>query len=78
MLGKVGILCEVCKEDKLTRLCDYATGTGIVTSENFQEVTQTCDKKMCNKCAVILWANCEVCPEHADEIKRKLLKVAYL
>lgn len=67
-------LCEVCKKVEYTRLCDHATGTGVVTSIDFQEITETCDKKMCNKCATPLWDNCEVCPEHADEIRNKLFK----
>lgn len=66
-------LCEVCNQREHTRLCDYATGTGIVTSADFQEVTITCDKKMCVKCAVNLWINCDVCPDHAERIKSKLL-----
>lgn len=67
-------LCEVCNKEKHSQLCDFATGTGIMTSTNFRELTETCDKKMCRACAVSLWINCEVCPEHADEIKKKLLK----
>lgn len=65
-------LCEVCREHEYTRLCDYAEGTGIVTSVDFQEMTETCDKKICSKCAVNLWANCDVCPDHAEQVKKKL------
>jgi hypothetical protein len=65
-------LCEVCNKRKHTRLCDYATGTGVVTSVVFQEITKTCDKKLCNECAISLWANCDVCPDHADQIMSKL------
>ncbi|QDX95439.1 hypothetical protein EEL32_11355 [Brevibacillus laterosporus] len=68
------MLCEVCNKREHTRLCDYATGTGVVTSVNFQELTITCDKKMCKECAVSLWANCEVCPDHAVQVKGKLLQ----
>ncbi len=68
-------LCEVCNQREYTRLCDYANGTGIVTSIDFQELTETCDKKMCNECAVSLWTNCEVCPDHAKDIIRKLIDV---
>jgi len=68
-------LCEVCGEQESTSLCDYATGTGITTSSSFQEITETCDKRMCKECSVKLWANCDVCPDHAKEIKNKLEKV---
>ncbi|MEK4149050.1 hypothetical protein NST02_18465 [Robertmurraya sp. FSL W8-0741] len=67
-------LCENCNERKSTKLCDYAVGTGIVTSIDFQELTETCDKKLCRKCAINIWANCDVCPEHAEQIKEKLSK----
>ncbi len=64
--------CEVCGEQEYTQLCDYANGSGIITSVDFQELTSTCDKKMCRKCAVNIWANCELCPEHAQSVKNKL------
>lgn len=66
-------LCEVCNKRVYTKLCYYAVGTGIVTSIDFQELTDTCDKKLCPECAVTLWTNCDVCPEHARDVKRKLL-----
>ena len=65
-------LCEVCHERHYSKLCDHATGTGIVTSLDFQEMTVTCDKKLCIECAVTIWANCDVCPDHAKEVKTKL------
>ncbi|MED1946047.1 MULTISPECIES: hypothetical protein [Brevibacillus] len=46
-------LCEVCNKREHTRLCDYEVGSGIVTSVDFQELTETCDKKMCDECAVV-------------------------
>lgn len=65
-------LCEVCHKRPYTKLCDHAAGTGIVTSIDFQELTETCDKKLCSECAVTVWANCDLCPEHAMEVKNKL------
>lgn len=65
-------LCEVCKKNNYSQLCDYATGSGIVTSIDFRELTSTCDKKLCRKCAIALWANCEVCPDHAVVVKKRL------
>ncbi len=29
---------------------------------------------MYKECAVSLWANCEVCPDHTEQVKRKLLQ----
>lgn len=66
-------LCEVYHKNEFTQLCDYATGSGIVTSIDFQELSFTCDKKMCKDCATQLWHNCEVCPKHAKEIKYNLI-----
>lgn len=68
-------LCESCKKREHTSLCDYATGTGIVTSVKFQEITATCDKKLCSECAVKLWDNCDVCPDHAEKIKNTLISI---
>lgn len=65
-------LCEECKKRPYTQLCDFASGSGIVTSVNFKELTQTCDKKLCRECAVNLWADCDVCPEHAQHVRTKL------
>lgn len=67
-------LCEICNEREHTRLCDYATNTGIVTTVDFQEMTEGCDKKLCADCAVSLWADCDVCPDHANQIKIRLLE----
>jgi hypothetical protein len=61
--------CEVCQKKPYTKLCDHATGTGINSSGNrFREFTVTCDKKMCDDCAVYLWADCDLCPDHANEV----------
>lgn len=67
-------LCEICNKHEHIRLCDFATGTGIITSANFREITVTCVKKICANCAVRIWADCDVCPEHAKEVKNKLSK----
>jgi hypothetical protein len=67
-------LCEVCNKQEHTRLCDYEVRSGIVTSVDFQELTETCDKKMCDECATSLWPNCDVCPEHAEHVKKKLFR----
>lgn len=67
-------LCEVCNKREHTRLCDYEVGSGIVTSVDFQELTETCDKKLCTTCAVQLWADCDICPDHAEQVKKKLFR----
>lgn len=66
-------LCEVCNKKEYTKLCDHAEGTGIITSVDFEELTRTCDKKLCSECATNIWVNCDLCPEHAEEVKKKLL-----
>lgn len=68
-------LCEVCNQREHTQLCDFAIGTGIVTSLDFQELTSTCDKKLCKECAITLWANCDICPDHAKVVKNRVLNV---
>lgn len=67
-------LCEICNKREHTQLCDYATGTRVVTSIDFQELIETCDKKMCHECAVNIWKDCDVCPEHAEQVRVKLSK----
>ncbi len=69
-------LCEVCKINEATILCDYQMGSGIVTSKDFKELTHTCDKRLCSNCAIRLWADCDVCPEHAEVIRKKLLSLS--
>lgn len=65
-------LCEVCRKREHKKLCDHATNSGIITSSDFQELTKTCDKKMCNECAITLWPNCDICPDHAEEVRDQL------
>lgn len=67
--------CEVCQIREYSQLCDFGEGTGIITSIDFQELTSTCDKKLCRECAINLWSNCDVCPEHAEIIKNKLVNL---
>ena len=64
--------CEVCKVHESTKLCDFASGNGIVTTVNFRELTETCDKKLCTDCAVNVWANCDLCPDHAKDVTIRL------
>lgn len=67
-------LCEVCKKRHYTKLCDFAVGSGIISSSrNFAELTRTCDKKLCDKCAVNIWTDCDICPGHAEEVRNKLI-----
>lgn len=73
-MSKTVELCEVCKRRKHTKLCDFATFAGIVSTADFRPLTQTCDNKICDKCAVGLWADCDICPDHAKELKKILLK----
>lgn len=68
----MGKLCEVCKEREYTQLCDFGVGSGIVTSVDFQELTDTCDKKMCKDCATKIWHNADLCPEHAIEVHNNI------
>lgn len=65
-------VCQACRKRGHTKLCDFATGSGIVTSRNFSELTITCDKKLCDECAVNIWKECDICPDHAEEVKSKL------
>lgn len=68
------ILCEVCGEREYTQLCDHSVGTAIITSANFNKpIAQTCDRKLCKSCAVKLWVDCDVCPEHASELIETLV-----
>lgn len=67
-------LCEVCYEREHTQLCDHSVGRPIITSANFNlPLAHTCDKKLCKRCAVNIWINCDVCPEHASELIEKLV-----
>lgn len=71
-----GKLCEVCNEHEYTHMCDFGVGSGIISSSyNFKKLTSTCDKKLCKKCAINLWVDSDVCPEHARIIKAKLVNV---
>lgn len=66
-------MCEICHKNKFTQLCDYDFGSGIITSIDFQELTNTCDKRLCKECATTIWHNCDVCPEHAKQLQINLI-----
>jgi hypothetical protein len=69
----IALICEICRKKEVTKLCDYAVGSGVVTSRDFQELPETCDKQMCSECATNVWFNCELCPEHANEVRSMLI-----
>lgn len=57
------ISCNICRKRKATLLCDMPIGRsqtmhvrnldGTTDSENsFKEYTQTCDREICEKCAI--------------------------
>lgn len=64
-----------------TKLCDIIISVqryvghpprvnGIIDPETPMEYKHTCDKPMCEKCAVHLNDNFDICPDHYKEIKR--------
>lgn len=67
-------LCEICGEREYSQLCDHSVGAAIITSANFNKpIAATCNKKLCKKCAVNLWIDCDVCPDHANQLIEKLV-----
>ena len=62
-VGTVGVIvctrgryiakCQVCKKRPHTKLCDFPRGDG-----------RTCDKKLCDGCAVVVNKEPDYCPEH--------------
>ena len=63
--------CEICKIRKAKRLCDYVVDE-VWTSIDFQKHAITCDKKLCEKCAVRLGGETDFCPKHAAEARKRL------
>ncbi|MEK5209611.1 hypothetical protein [Psychrobacillus sp. FSL H8-0510] len=64
--------CQACRVNRYTQLCDFGIGSGITTSIDFKELVTTCDRKLCKSCAIHLWSDCDVCPEHASIVNKKL------
>ena len=53
--GRPPALCEVCRNNRHTKLCDFPTGR-----------KRTCDKKLCGQCAHHSAPDLDYCPEHKD------------
>lgn len=55
--GRAGALCSACGKRPHTKLCDFPlTGT---------KAGHTCDRKLCNACAVPRGRDVDYCPTHA-------------
>lgn len=63
-------LCHACNKKPHTKICDHAVGSGIYA--DLKEIPTTCDMFLCDDCATSLWNDCDLCPEHTQEVKKKL------
>lgn len=59
-------LCQTCRKKPHTKLCDFPAGDG-----------KTCDKRLCDGCAVHVGPDADHCPDHTtekpvEEIRRNL------
>jgi len=66
--------CVVCRKRKATILCDFVVDE-YWTSIDFQTHAQTCDRQLCEKCAVHLGGRTHFCPKHAREAKERLKRI---
>ena len=66
-----------------TKLCDFVLGTarwaghppryitgGIHNSESPMSHIMTCDRPICDKCAIHINESFDICPKHYEEIKK--------
>jgi hypothetical protein len=53
---RFGSLCEFCRNQYVSKLCDFATGKN-----------KTCDAGMCDKCATNVGRNRDYCPAHKHQ-----------
>lgn len=63
--------CEFCKKRKATRLCDFVVGE-FWTSIDFKTKRFTCDKPICDECALKLNDHFDFCPTHKEHVKKLL------
>lgn len=63
--------CDFCHKKKFTKLCDFVDGH-TWTSIDFRQVPNTCDRKICDECAVNLGNDFDFCPKHAEIARKKL------
>lgn len=68
--------CVFCRKRKATLLCDFITGS-IWTSIDFNRVPQTCDRQMCEKCAIEMNEEYHFCPKCVEVVKRKIEKLSH-
>jgi hypothetical protein len=63
--------CQFCQKLAYTKLCDWKDGY-ISNSIDFIKRPNTCDRRICDECAVNLATEFDLCPKHADIARRKL------
>ena len=66
--------CMICRKRKATKLCDFVVGE-VWNSIDFKTAPMTCDKGMCDRCAVYLGGDTHFCPKHAREAKERLMRI---
>ena len=63
--------CWFCHKRKATLLCDFVVGW-VQTTIDFRKTPQTCDRRICEQCAIHLGGDTHFCPIHAMEAKQRL------
>lgn len=73
-------VCDSCGrvilDDHNTFLCDYPKGTSYAcrfnenqTHSTLKVAKVTCDRELCQGCAIELWSNMHLCPKHARKVQ---------
>lgn len=63
--------CEFCRKQAYTKLCDWKDGY-VWNSIDFKKRANTCDRRICDDCAVNLAKEFDLCPKHAEVARIKL------
>lgn len=65
-------VCVFCKSNQATKLCDFPTGV-IKTTIDFKTYRMTCDRPICDNCAVNIAEDVEFCPHCMEKYSKKFI-----
>lgn len=64
-------MCVFCQKREATLLCDFPTGV-FATSLDFKTHRTTCDRPICERCAIHIADDTDFCPKCIEDLRELL------
>lgn len=66
------VVCPCCRKRPATKLCDFPTGV-VTTSIDFVPRRTTCDRPLCDECAIHVAEDTDFCPKCMELYRDKFI-----